>query len=150
MKFKIGEYRVTIEKRKRVRDDSFYAGKEPSDQFLEAFSTNGGGSIRECVCGRVYFNGDGGWTWEEGELESLRKKAEMLPDAYVEVGYSVTTVDIGGAEYVEGCLCGNATRVEEFIKHNARSIATYLNARAKAMKERVDAVSEEETVQEGR
>lgn len=70
--------------------------------FEKAFSTNGGGCVRDCDCGRVFYSTDDGWDWDDGEFERLQKsKATALP-------YTVTTLRFENKEYVSDCDCWHA------------------------------------------
>jgi hypothetical protein len=79
-------------------------------RFERAFSSGGAGLSRQCECGRIFYNSDGGWDWERGELERLQAnpKATDLP-------WAVGTVSIYGGEYVPDCDC--------WIEHAARIVA---------------------------
>jgi hypothetical protein len=61
---------------------------------------NGGGYRRECACGLKYYNVTEGWSWEDGELEELRKDPKS-----VELDHSVSTFDWAGKDYVIDCPC---------------------------------------------
>lgn len=110
--------------------------QDPSDLFEEIFSSNISGSVRTCACGRVSFNPDGGWDWEEGELEDLFAKAKSEPDRYQASDYSVGTFDFGTGEIVIGCPCGRALVVEQFLIAEAERIALYIRKRHEAIIER--------------
>lgn len=132
----------------RFKDWVKFAGKQPSEEFQEAFSSHGGGCYRNCECGRQYFNGNGGWDWEEGELEHLRAMAEKDPDGYIELDYSCGTMEIFGESIVYFCPCGRARGWESMLCADARSIAEYLSKRGKRWKEEAKRIAEEETIKE--
>jgi len=69
------------------------------DNFKEAFMTGCSGSLRECECGKVYYNLNGNWDWEEGELEELEESNAII------LYYPVATLIINGTEYVTECDC---------------------------------------------
>lgn len=129
----------------RFKDSSLYAGVQPSEEFEKAFSSHGGGYRRDCECGRQYFN-DGGWDWDEGELEHLRVMAENHPEGYIELGWSCSGMEVGGEFIVYDCPCGRAKTYEELFKRNAEGIADYLNRRARMVKAEADRIVAEETV----
>jgi hypothetical protein len=95
------------------------------DNFIDAFGSGGAGCVRECACGRVFFNSNGGWTWEEGELEQLQAD----PNAS-DLDYSVSAVIFEGVEYAADCICWRprAARVIGFIHNHDREIAEFLTA----------------------
>jgi hypothetical protein len=109
---------------------------EPSGLFDEIFSSMIAGSIRTCACGRTTFNPDGGWDWEEGELENLHAQAKADPEKFREVDYSVGTYDFGDGEIVIGCPCGRAVVMEQFLIAEAERIATYIRRRHEKIIER--------------
>lgn len=108
-----------------------------SNLFFDIFRSNSGGCVRICVCGVTWFDGSasGGWTWDEGELENLRAKAEQQPEQYREIEYTVTTLNPNGDEIVADCTCDRARKYEEFLQEEAGRIANYLNMRAAELEE---------------
>jgi len=100
--------------------------REHSKLFEEVFASDIAGAKRECVCGRVIFNPDGGWDWDEGELEDLFVQAKRDPDMFIAVDYSVQTFDFGTGEIVIGCPCGRALVIEEFSIVESARIARYI------------------------
>ena len=136
---------LSIRKPLRFKDSDFI-GRHPSEDFEDAFSSHEGGSIRECACGRLYFNSDGGWDWEDGELERLQKLAIKDPEGYADLPYTVTGVEVNGQFFVDGCKCGHPARYERFLADNAGGIADYLNRRAKRISELARDIAENETV----
>ena len=107
-----------------------------SELFSEIFSSGCGGCLRTCDCGITYFDGYNNWDWEVNELENLRQKAKDDPRQYIEQDHSVSTMEIGGAQIVHGCSCGQAQRYETFILNHAVQLADYLNKRASMLKEK--------------
>lgn len=99
------------------------------DDFEDAFSDSSGGCRRRCECGREFYNSDGGWTWEEGELDELsRSGATDLP-------YSVGLLAFEGRLVVPDCDCWQerAKRLIVFITNHDDAIATFLTLRKKRM-----------------
>lgn len=92
------------------------------DSFERAF-TNGGGCVRDCACGRVFYNPDGGWTWEDGELDRLR--ADPTATA---LEWSVGEMVIEGKSYVPDCDCWKpiALKFIAFIRRYDEEIAEFL------------------------
>ena len=140
--------RIKIE-RVHFKDSPVYAGRQPSEEFEEAFDSPGGGSRRSCECGREYFNGDGGWDWEEGELKQLRELAQRDPEGYIELDYSCGGMEVAGEFIVFYCPCGRARAYEELFRRSARGIADYLSRRARRIEAEASRVKTEETVNEG-
>lgn len=44
--------------------------------FCDVFSPPYSGAVRFCHCGKIYYNPDGGWDWNEGELEGYEKRPQ--------------------------------------------------------------------------
>lgn len=120
--------------------------QEPSEMMEDAFRDGVGTSDATCeLCGRHVFGGDGTLGYEDGELESLRKKAEKEPDKYHEVscdGVSLGTID--GKQIVLGCPCNLLRRYEDWIWNHRCKIVKYIKARTLARlnnaKEEADAL----------
>jgi hypothetical protein len=76
-----------------------------------------------CACGREFFNSDGGWDWEEGELDKLLEDPNTT-----NLEYSVGFVEFEGVSYVMACDCWveRAEQVCNFIDGHAHEIASYL------------------------
>ena len=97
------------------------------DNFEIAFRANHAGCRGECYCGKVFYNGSGGWDWEDGEIERLESS-----DA-ISVDYSIGYIEFEGKAYVDSCNCRDE-RVEmilDFIDCHSTQIAEYLNLEAK-------------------
>lgn len=92
--------------------------------FEEAFKLHGStGSERFCECGKIFYNSDGGWDWEDGRLEWLRKQKHA-----VDVDYSVGTLDFEGKQYCLDCNCWHerALRIFAFlVSHNSCIVALF-------------------------
>ena len=116
-----------------------------SELFADAFSSHSGGCVRDCACGRTYFNPDGGWDWGQGELEELRRRAAEHPDQCVEVDYTVTAMVVGGEEIVDGCCCDLARWYENLICQYSAQITTYYRGRAEALRAKVGQLEGRET-----
>ncbi len=84
----------------------------------EAFSCATGHSYFECNCGEVFYNSNGGWDWEEGELEGLEKS-----DA-VDLDYAVEDLRFEGNNYCKDCSCWHkrALRIFAFLMVHNRQI----------------------------
>lgn len=98
------------------------------ENFEVAFSDNHGCSRHVCNCGIEYYNPEGGWSWEEGELEALEKD-----DNSISIDYSVPIMSFENKEYVMSCDCW-VTRAEYiigFIKNHGHKIAEFLNLEKK-------------------
>jgi len=103
--------------------------KEPSEEFLEAFSDHVSSVVVECdFCGRVYFATQDHGDFEEGELAELRANAEKEPDKYIEVDYFTSRIGVDGRCYAWGCKCNKVRMHEEWVWANRRKILDYLTA----------------------
>lgn len=92
-------------------------------RFERAFSDGGGGSVRQCVCGREFYNSNGGWDWNDGELELLRAKADAT-----DLPWAVSGVYFEGQFFVADCDCwtARAARIVGWIRHHDHQIVTLL------------------------
>jgi len=97
------------------------------DNFQEAFRSGCSGCRRECECGKVYYNPDGGWDWNEGELEDLEKYNAIALD------YTVGTLVIDGEEYVTDCDCWHekAKKIIAWMERNKYAFVEYLQLEKK-------------------
>ena len=110
-----------------------------SDLFENIFHSGSSGCVRTCECGKTYFDGeDTTIDWEEGELEALREKAEKNPDMFLEVDFSIPTIDIAGRQYIFDCSCNGADPYENFINDHASQIAEYLNKKAEQLRSKAN------------
>jgi len=94
----------------------------PMGNFEQAFSTHGSAAVEDCHCGKTFFNPDGGWDWEPGELERLQASdATHLP-------YGVETIQAEGRRYVTDCDCWQerAKLLMAWIDGHGSRIAEYL------------------------
>lgn len=133
--FPIRALELALERRKRRKihpaaADVVFIDPLVLDNFIEAFGSRGSGCIRECACGRVFYNSDGGWDWEEGELEKL-----LADPTATNLDYSVSTVLFEGKEFVPDCLCWRprAHRVIKFLQAHDQEIAAFLAAEKKRL-----------------
>jgi len=80
--------------------------------------------VRQCACGKIYYNPDPAWSWEEGELAAL----EQNPNAYGR-DYAIGEVIFEGKVYADACDCwhARALRVIAFLHEHAEAIAEYLS-----------------------
>ena len=111
-----------------------------SPLFKKVFDS-GGGSMRECACGKIHFDSSvNGWDWEDGELEKLILNSKAQPGIFVERDGTVSCMEVFGQEIVYGCDCNLAEQWEKNINTHAVKIAEYLNKRAKLMREQADKI----------
>jgi len=105
------------------------------ERFACAFSTHSGGCRNQCECGRVFYNPDSSWSWDEGELEAL----ELDPNA-IPVDYAVSTIGFEGKICVWDCDCwhARAEKIMGWIDSHANKIAAYLNGEAEHKKQIAD------------
>ncbi len=92
--------------------------------FEEAFQDTGiVGSRRDCVCGNIFYNSNGGWDWEDGELEGLAKNINAT-----DVDYSVGTITFEGKGYCLDCTCWHKRALMIFrflMSHNSPVVALF-------------------------
>jgi hypothetical protein len=69
-------------------------------EFEDGFRTRAAGAVRQCCCGRVFYNPGNGWDWDEGELDSLAAN----PNA-TSVEWACGEVRIDGVIYAQDCTC---------------------------------------------
>lgn len=113
-----------------------------STELQEIFCNDGGCLTMQCeLCGRQHFAVyDNEGTYDPGELEDLRAKAEKDPDKYMEQNCSSLGFGyIGGRMYVYGCDCDEARRFELLLRTHASQIAEFLFKIATAEKKSLDA-----------
>lgn len=106
---------------------------EKLDNFKEAFSSRTGHCRLRCACGKEYFdNVNPGYSWEEGELESLQAGAGIA------VFGAIGGVEFEGSYYAENCTCWHPRmeRIIGFVDGHATQIAEYLSLE-KAHKQRI-------------
>jgi len=102
------------------------------ESFEQAFRGRVNGCRRTCECGITYWdNYNGGYDWDEGELDELVDlqgigKAKPL-------GYAVGVVEFEGRYYVDGCTCWHdrAKKIIGFIEGHAAAIADFLQREKK-------------------
>lgn len=111
-----------------------------SELFERVFSSHCSGIVRDCCCGRTYFNSSEDYCFEDGELECLLEQSKKDPEKYIEVDYSIGTMEIDGKEIVIGCKCDIAKKYENFILNHAQLLAKYLNEYAKQLEEKAQKV----------
>ncbi|MDH4319892.1 MAG: hypothetical protein OEV73_00185 [Desulfobulbaceae bacterium] len=92
--------------------------------FEQAFGDGLGSSTGQCACGAVFYNPDGGWDWEDGELEGYRGMADA-----VELDYAVGFLSFEGAQYVLDCECwhSRAEKIMKFLDSHAHKIVDYMH-----------------------
>jgi len=105
----------------------------PSDHpawnsFERGFSTRTVGAMRFCPCGRIFYNPNGGWDWDEGELEALAANAEATA-----VEWACGEVRIDGAEYALDCTCWHARgrQILGWLLNHDEEIAAFLTLEKK-------------------
>lgn len=117
-----------------------------------AFSFGGSCCTAYCeACERTYFvTSSGRGDYEEGELDRLRERAEIDPNAWVEVpdfGYvSTMRLPTTGKTVVVGCLCDPTKQFSDFLEGYAEEFTTYLQEYWKAV--RSEAASQEQRAAE--
>lgn len=108
-----------------------------SEMLERIFSSGSGGCERTCVCGRLHFDSSGQWDFDdEEELGRHEEKADKEPDKYIRQNGSIGTMLIPFVgEVVYDCPCGLAEKFERLLRDNAVTIARYLNAYSRMLRE---------------
>lgn len=104
--------------------------------FENAFDTHCGSSRATCACGRRFYNNDGGWDWEEGELEKLEADSTAT-----NLEWSIGYVEFEGVTFVVDCECWKkrAQKIMEFLDGHRREICEYFKLeKQRALKEAND------------
>lgn len=110
--------------------------KSKMENFEDAFRTNHGSCRGKCVCGKEFYNQDGTWDWEPGELDALKAAGAT------NLEYSVGFVEFEGKEYAMDCDCWHprAKTLMGFLDSHAHQVAKYLNGEKKRATARADAM----------
>jgi len=95
------------------------------ENFETAFDPGIGSCSAMCECGKIFYNPDGSWGFEEGELEGLEADEKA-----VSLDHSVGYVSFEGSEYVYDCDCWHdrAKQIINFIDGHRFGIVKYLKA----------------------
>ena len=99
-----------------------------SNRFFDAFTNGIGSCVGECACGKTHFDSENDWSWEDGELETLKALAKKKPSKYQEHDCSIGFVSLMGNEIVSGCTCDSVRKYEDFLLKETCAIATYIRA----------------------
>ena len=103
------------------------------ESFKEAFRDGIGGNRVKCHCGKVYYNPDGFWDWDEGELEALN-----LDDDAKALDYTTEYLSVEGVTYAIDCDCWHS-RAEQIMRfldgHRAKVGAYFAEERRRLMNE---------------
>lgn len=101
--------------------------------FEEAFRDNTGTIWATCeLCGLTIFTVGSSFSYEKGELEGLRKKAQEHPEKYAEWTWDgVSLGRIDGKIFIRDHDCPELGKYESFVWSHRFQIAEYLRARAK-------------------
>ena len=90
--------------------------RKPPDLFMDCLVSSGSIVIDCELCGRTHFADDEmAGTWEEGELEELRKKQLEDPNKYIGHNDSVSWGNFSGYQVVDGCPCGKVKKLENMV-----------------------------------
>jgi len=92
--------------------------------FEKGFSSRSAGAVRECKCGRVFYNPGGNWDFEDGEIERLAKD----PNATA-LEWAVESIILENIEYALDCDCWRerAIKVINWLLAHDDSIAEFLS-----------------------
>lgn len=108
------------------------------ERFIAAFTDQSGGCRRQCDCGTIYYNSDGGWDWEEGELDELESNQNAI-----DCSFTIGTLSFGGKEYVETCDCWHASAMQmmAWVDSHSHCLARYINGEREAALKRAEAMA---------
>lgn len=103
--------------------------QQDADLFRDAFRSNHGGCRGTCQCGAEFYNPEGGWDWEEGELEKLEKSNAQALE------WTVGFIDMEGKEFVADCSCWHprAGQIVKWLRADGYGIARFLSLDKKRM-----------------
>jgi hypothetical protein len=93
------------------------------NNFITAFNSGVGSAIQTCQYGKTYFSSDGGFDWEEGQLERLQ-----VHDDTIDTGiYAVEYLEFERSLYVIDCNCWHdrAEKIMAFLDFHAEKIGRY-------------------------
>lgn len=104
---------------------------KPKQTFFDAFKLPVGSCRGVCNCGKTYYNSNGGWGFDDTEIEQLKVMGA------IDLDYSVGFIELEGRTYIYDCECWHerAIQIQSFIDGHNHQIANYLNGEAKAIKE---------------
>ena len=114
--------------------------------YQEAWGSHSAGCSFMCDCGRIFYDPEGPWDWEPGELEEL----ERNPNATA-LGYGAGHFYVRGKEVSHDCDCWHE-EVENLInglEDNLEKIERYMAARKQAMEAYLESLSKPEFTAEG-
>lgn len=107
--------------------------QEKIEIFEKAFRASVSRSRMECECGKVFYNSNGGWDWEDGELEALEKSKDAI-----DLDCSVGEIGFEGRQYALDCECWHerAIRIFEFLmSHNYQIVELFTNVKVLLLEE---------------
>jgi hypothetical protein len=109
--------------------------KDKLETFERAFADSTAGCVRECDCGRVFYDGYNSYDWEEGEKERLKADKSAT-----RVEYSVGDISFDGGQYVDACDCWHkkAESLMAWLDSHAHKCAKYLNLEKKRLQRLAD------------
>jgi hypothetical protein len=98
------------------------------ESFEEGFRSRVCGAERQCDCGRVFYNPDHTWTWDEGEIEKLAANLNATA-----LGWAVETIEFEGRYFVRDCDCwkARATKIIQWLRAHDTEIAAFFGEEKK-------------------
>jgi hypothetical protein len=95
------------------------------DNFIVAFRGGISSCRMTCACGKEFFDIEGDWDWEDGELDELHADPNATP-----VNGSVSEIEINHNTYVTDCNCWHdkAEKMVNFMDSQAIRIRDYFAA----------------------
>lgn len=120
-----------------MESDSITIAKRPADidqhqfeNFEKAWGTRSAGCYEYCACGRVFYDVENSYDWNEGEMDQLRAN----PNAFAR-SYGIERVNIDGVIYASDCDCWHekATRIINWLDVNRYNLKEYFELERKRL-----------------
>lgn len=100
------------------------------ESFKIAFRDGLGGNKVTCHCGKVCYNPDEYWDWDDGELESLN-----LDESAKALDYTAEYISFEGLTYAIDCDCwhSRAEHIMRFLDGHRSKVASYFSEERKRL-----------------
>lgn len=116
-----------------------HSDKQPSEEFMSAVC-NSGTAVCTCeFCGRIHFTPYSDLSYNDKEMEDLKKQSEENPDKYVlSCDDAISWGWMEGKQIVWGCPCNAGKKYEDFIWKHRFVIADYLKYRIDSARKQLE------------
>lgn len=97
--------------------------EEMLQNWEDTFTRHSSSCWVRCECGTQYYNSDGSWDWDEGELDGLRADANAF-----DVDYGISIIAFNGKEFANPCDCWKpvALRVIGFLDSHMDGLREFI------------------------